>query len=106
MLFNDYDDALRFAIDCSIEVENQFYALKGFDGTFGYGEAIIDLSSLEGDDFEYEDDYFGLKEKVLGYRAALENLQDALSAAEDTLRGLEAASEFREKEFKEKELSA
>jgi hypothetical protein len=93
MQFKNYADAIRFAIDCSVEVENKFYGFKSFDGTFDYGEAMISLGSLDCDEDEDEDSL--LTEKLKGYREIVEMLQECLSDAQCVLDGLEVAHMFK-----------
>ena len=99
MLFKSYADAIRFAIDCSVEVENKFYGFKSFDGTFDYGEAMISLGSLDYDEDEDEDEEEDedslLTEKLKGYRKIVEMLQECVSDAQCVLDGLEVAHIFK-----------
>lgn len=93
MEFKSYVDAIQFAIDCSVEVENKFYGFKSFDGTFDYGEAMISLGSLDCEEDEDEDS--SLTEKLKDYRKIVEMLQECVSDAQCVLDGLEAAYMFK-----------
>ena len=93
MEFKSYVDAIQFAIDCSVEVENKFYGFKSFDGTFDYGEAMISLGSLDCEEVEDEDS--SLTEKLKDYRKIVEMLQECVSDAQCVLDGLEVANRFK-----------
>ena len=95
MEFKSYVDAIQFAIDCSVEVENKFYGFKWFDGTFDYDEAMISLGSLDCEEDEDEDENSLLTEKLKNYRKIVEMLEDSLSDAQCVLDGLEAAYMFK-----------
>ena len=95
MEFKSYVDAIQFAIDCSVEVENKFYGFKSFDGTFDYGEAMISLGSLDCEEDEDEDDDSLLTEKLKDYRKIVEMLEECVSDAQCVLDGLEVANRFK-----------
>ena len=101
MEFKSYVDAIQFAIDCSVEVENKFYGFKWFDGTFDYDEAMISLGSLDCEEDEDEDENSLLTEKLKNYRKIVEMLEDSLSDARCVLHGLEVAHTFKMEGFAE-----
>ena len=94
-----FEIALQFATDCQVEVEAQLYPMKRWNGDYDYGRRPLELGHLEGSDLDEDscaEIVVDLSQMVEVYETFIENVQDLLSASQDTLKGLAQALEFAE----------
>ena len=89
-----FSDCVGFSADCFVEVDAQLYPMKEWMGEYTYSPSAVDCESLR--DLELDADtktdvLASLEEKANVYIEFTENIKSLLSAAQDVLKGIEAA---------------